>query len=102
MKLKKGDQVQIMSGKDRGKRGAILRIFPKISKILVEGANMMKRHRKAKNENEKGERVEIAVPLHVSNAMLVDQKTGKPGRIGYKHNGKEKLRVSKKSGETIS
>ena len=101
MKIKKGDQVQVMTGKDRGKRGSILRVFPKAEKVIVEGINMMKRHRKAKSQNEKGERVEVASPIHVSNVVLVDPKSGKPSRIGYRQEGSEKVRVARKSGEIL-
>lgn len=102
MKIKKGDQVQVIAGKDRGKRGAVTRVFPEADRVVVEGVNIGKRHRKAKTAGEKGERVEMAMPIHVSNVMLVDPETGKPTRIGYQMNGAEKVRVSKKSGKTIN
>ena len=101
MKIKKGDQVQIITGKDRGKRGTVLRVFPETEKVIVEGANMMKRHRKSKKDGEKGERIEMAVPVHVSNVMLVDAETGKPTRVGYKMEGGEKTRIAKKSGKAV-
>ncbi|MEP7162501.1 MAG: 50S ribosomal protein L24 [Candidatus Moraniibacteriota bacterium] len=101
MKIKKGDQVQVIAGKDRGKKGSVIRVFPTLDKVLVEGVNIAKRHRKSKKDNEKGERVEMPVPIHVSNVLLVDPKDGKPSRIGYKIEGGEKVRVSKRSGETL-
>lgn len=101
MKIKKGDQVQIMAGKDRGKQGEIVRVFPKDDKVIVKGANMMKRHMKARREGEKGERVEKEAPIHISNVMLVCPHTGKPTRIEYKVEGGEKVRVSKRSGKVI-
>lgn len=101
MKIKKGDKVQIMAGKDRGKQGEVLRVIPVAEKVLVKGVNVMKRHMRAKREGEKGERIEKEVPLHVSNVMLVCPHTNKPTRIGYKIEGGEKIRMSKKSGKAI-
>lgn len=101
MKIKKGDQVQIIAGKDSGKQGEVLRVFPKDDKVIVKSANMMKRHMKARREGEKGERVEKEAPLHVSNVMLICPHTGKPTRIGYRIEGGEKIRVSKRSGKAI-
>jgi len=102
MKIKKGDQVQVIAGKDRGKRGAVTRVFPESDKIIVDGVNIGKRHRKPKSAGEKGERVELAMPIHVSNVMIVDAETGKPTRIGYRLNGTEKVRVSKKTGKDLN
>lgn len=101
MKIKKGDQVEIMAGKDRGKRGEVLLVIPKDGKIVVKGANMMKRHRKARREGEKGERIEKEAPIDASNVMLVCPHTGKPTRVGYKVEGGEKVRMSKRSGKVI-
>lgn len=102
MKIKKGDQVELIAGKDRGKRGTVSRVFPELDKVIVDGANMGKRHRKAKTAGEKGERIEMAMPIHVSNVMLIDPETGKPSRVGYRMNGTEKVRVSKKSGKDLN
>ena len=102
MKIKKGDQVELIAGKDRGKRGTVTRVFPTLDKVIVDGANMGKRHRKPKSAGEKGERVEMAMPIHVSNVMLVDPETGKPSRVGYRISGTEKVRVSKKSGKELN
>lgn len=102
MKIKKGDQVEVIAGKDRGKRGTVSRVFPTEERIIVEGANMGKRHKKAKTAGEKGERIELAMPIHVSNVMLVDPETGTRSRIGYRVSGTEKVRVSKKSGKDLN
>ncbi|TXH06909.1 MAG: 50S ribosomal protein L24 [Candidatus Moraniibacteriota bacterium] len=102
MKIKKGDQVEVIAGKDRGKRGTVSRVLPAENKVIVEGANMGKRHKKAKTGGEKGERIELAMPIHVSNVMLIDPETGKPSRVGYRMNGTEKVRVSKKSGKDLN
>lgn len=101
MKIKKGDKVTIMAGKDRGKQGEVLRVLPETERVVVKGVNMMKRHVRAKRDGEKGERVEKEVPLHVSNAMLTCPHTGKPTRIGYKIEGGEKVRISKRSGKAL-
>lgn len=101
MKIRKGDQVEIIAGKDAGKRGAILAVFPDIEKVAVQGANIMKRHIRSKRDGEKGQRIEREAPIHISNVMLVCPHTGKPTRIGYKIEGNEKVRVSKQSGKVI-
>ena len=101
MKIKKGDQVEIIAGKDAGKRGVIISVFPDIEKVAVKGANMMKRHIRSKRDGEKGQRIEKEAPIHISNVMLVCPHTGKPTRIGYKIEGNEKVRVSKQSGKVI-
>lgn len=102
MKIKKGDQVEIISGKDRGKRGKVLRAFPKIMKITVEKINIAKRHVRPKKEGEKGQRVEVPAPLDASNARLVCPKCGKPTRVGYKTENKNKFRICKKCGSEIA
>jgi large subunit ribosomal protein L24 len=101
MKIKKGDQVEIIAGKDSGKRGEVLHVFPTTEKVAVKGANIMKRHIRASRDGEKGQRIEKEAPIHVSNVMLVCPHTDKPTRIGYKIEGGEKVRVSKKSGKVI-
>lgn len=101
MKIKKGDKVQIMAGKDRGKQGEVLRVLPVSEKVVVKGVNVTKRHLRARREGEKGERVEKEAPLHVSNVMLVCPHTNKPTRIGYKVEGGEKIRMSKRAGKAI-
>ncbi len=101
MKLKKGDEVEVIAGKDRGKRGRISSVLPSEDKVVVDGVNVMKKHRKARRDGAKGERVEMPFPIHVSNVMLVCPHTGKPTRIGYATEGGEKVRISRKSGKQI-
>ena len=84
MKFKKGDQVLIIRGKDRGRKGKIIKVLPKKEKIIIEGLNLRKKHTRARKEGEKGEIVEIPVPLHVSNVKLTCPKCKKPTRVGYK------------------
>lgn len=102
MKIKKGDTVQVISGKDKGKKGRVVLAFPRRDKLQVEGVNKVIRHTKPKKEGEKGQRVEIFALLHLSNVMLVCPKCGKPTRVGYKvlEKGKKK-RICKKCGETF-
>ena len=101
MKIKKGDNVEIIAGKDRGKRGKVIQVIPSEDRVIVEGLNMMKRHLKSRKEGESGQRIERPAPVHVSNVMAVCQETGKPTRIGYKIEGGEKVRISKKSGKVL-
>jgi len=102
MKIKKGDKVIVISGKYKGKTGEVLRALPQDDKIVIEGINIAKRHKKNRATGSKGEIIEIAMPLHVSNVMIEDPKTKKPTRIGYKVDEKgKKLRIAKKSGEVI-
>lgn len=101
MKFKKGDEIEVIAGKDRGKRGKIVRLLLKEERIVVEGVNVMTKHRKARRDGAKGERIELPFPIHVSNAMFVCPHTGKPTRIGYAIEGSEKVRVSRKSGKAI-
>lgn len=96
MKIKKGDTVQIISGKDRGKKGKVLRVIPENSKILVEGLNLIKKHIKPKKGGEKGQRVEIPAAMNISNTMLVCSKCGKMTRAGFRINGENKSRICKK------
>lgn len=106
MKIRKGDQVLIIKGKDRGKKGKVLRGFPKENQVLIEGVNIKKRHRKPKKEGEKGQVVEVPKPMPISKLKLICPKCGEPTRVGYKEklkmkNEKLKIRVCKKCGGEI-
>mgnify|MGYP000915242344 CR=1 FL=1 len=96
MRIKKGDQVQIIAGKDKGKKGKVLRTLPSVEKIVVEGLNMMKKHVRPRREREQGQRVEIAAPMPVSNVMLICPSCGKMTRVGYAVTKQRKSRVCKK------
>jgi len=74
MKLKKGDNVLILAGKDKGKKGKIIRSLPKLNKIIVEGINIVKKSQKPKKSGEKGQIISISMPIHVSNAVILDSK----------------------------
>ena len=101
MKLKKGDTVLIISGKDRGKRAKVLKAFPKGRKLLVEGVNLRKKHIRPRREGEKGQIVEIPAPIDISNAKLICPKCSKTTRVGYKISEKRKYRICKKCGKEI-
>lgn len=102
MHVKKGDTVIVIAGKDKGKKGRVLAAYPKKERVLVEGINLVKKHTRPSQANPQGGIVTQEAPIHVSNVSLIDPKSGKPTRIGYKvlENGK-KVRVAKKSGEII-
>lgn len=102
MRIKKGDTVKIIAGKDKGKTGKIMQVFPVENKVVVEGLNIRIKNMRPKKANEKGQRIEFAAPLQASNVMLIDNKTGHTTRIGYKKlESGEKIRIAKKSGEAI-
>lgn len=94
MKIRKGDRIQVIKGKDRGKTGEVLTVLPLEMKVVVRGINMIKRHTRPKKEGAKGERIEKEAPLSVSNVMILCPHTNKPTRIAYKMEGKEKVRYS--------
>ena len=101
MKLKKGDKIIAVAGKDKGKSGKIVRVLPKENKVIVEGLNMMKRHHRARKSGEKGSIKDTEMPMHASNVMIVDPKTGKAARIGKKKVGDKMVRVSRKSNQEV-
>lgn len=96
MKIKKNDQVKIIAGKDKGKSGKVLRVLAEENKVIVEGANIIKKHVKPRKEGEKGQRVELPGKTNISNVMLVCPKCGKDSRVEYKVTEKDKFRVCKK------
>lgn len=102
MKLKKGDKVVVIAGKDLGKTGTIARVMPKENKVLVDGINVVKRHRKPTMQNRTGQIIEKPLPIHASNVAIADPKTGKPSRIKIVR-GKDgaRERVAVKSGQNI-
>ncbi len=100
MKLRKGDTVEVITGKDKGKQGEIAFVFPKTNKIIVNGINVASKHQKARRANEQGGIIHKDLPLHASNVMLVHK--GKKVRVGYtfQDDGK-KVRIARPSGEVI-
>jgi large subunit ribosomal protein L24 len=100
MHVKKGDQVKVISGKDKGKTGVILAAYPKDSRVLVEGINIVKKHSKPSQVNPQGGIISFEAPIHVSNVMPIDPKSGNPTRVGYSTVDGKKVRVAK-SGELL-
>ncbi|MEJ8546569.1 50S ribosomal protein L24 [Brevibacillus borstelensis] len=102
MHVKKGDTVIVITGKDKGKKGRVLAAYPKKDRVLVEGINLVKKHSRPSQSNPQGGIVTQEAPIHVSNVSLIDPKSGKATRIGYKvlDSGK-KVRYAKKSGEVL-
>lgn len=99
--VKQGDNVKVISGKDKGKEGKILEAYPNNSRVLVEGINMVKKHAKPSQSNPQGGILNQEAAIHVSNVMPIDPKTGEPTRIGYKEENGKKVRIAKKSGESL-
>ncbi len=84
MKIKKGDKVKILTGKDKGKIGKVLQVFPEQNRASVEGLNLLIKHLRPRREGEKGQRIEFPAPINLSNLMLVCPKCNKPTRAGYR------------------
>lgn len=100
MKIKKGDEVVVISGKYKGVKGEVLEVRPTESRVVVAGVNRHKWHIKP-TQNEAGHIVDREAPIHVSNVALVDPKTKKPTRVGYKMEKGKKVRVARKSGTEL-
>ena len=101
MKIKKGDQVKVITGKYKGTIGEVLQVFPKEDKVIVEGVNIAKKHLKPCQQNPDGGIVEKLLPIHVSNVMAYDSKKKVASRIGYAEEKGKKVRVFKKTGNTV-
>ena len=101
MDLRKGDKVIVIAGRDKGKTGVIQKVDPKTNRVVVEGVNLRKKHKKQTQNNPEGSIVEIYAPIDASNVMIVDPKTKKPTRIGHKIVKGKKVRVAKKSGAEL-
>jgi large subunit ribosomal protein L24 len=107
MRIRRDDVVKVITGKDRGKTGRVLRVDPERQRVYVEGVAIQKRHvrprtlRDTQRQQEIGGIVEQPGPIHVSNVMLVDPKSGEPTRIGIRRDGGRRVRVAKRSGEDI-
>jgi large subunit ribosomal protein L24 len=107
LKVRSGDEVQVMAGKDRGKRGRVLRVDPQHERVYVEGLNMVKRHMRPQQvaDTQRGQTVggviEREGPIHVSNVMLIDPKDGKPTRVGIERDKGRRFRVARRSGARL-
>jgi large subunit ribosomal protein L24 len=101
IRITKGDTVQVMSGEEKGKRGKVLRVYPKTGRITIEGINIVKRHRRA-SQNTEGGIIEFAAPIHHSKAMLIDPKSGVPTRVRRRKDTDGTVeRIAVKSGQPI-
>ena len=102
MRIKKGDTVVVIAGKDKGKKGKVLQVFPKKDRVIVEGINIVTKHQRPNQQMQQGGIIKREAAIHVSNVMFWDKKADQGVRIGYKilNNG-EKARISKKTGEVI-
>ncbi|KGP89721.1 50S ribosomal protein L24 [Pontibacillus chungwhensis BH030062] len=101
MHVKKGDKVMVITGKDKGKQGTILEAYPKKERVLVEGVNVVKKHAKPSQDNPQGGILSQEAPIHVSNVLPVDPKSGNATRVGYEVRDGKKVRIAKKSGEAL-
>ncbi len=101
-KIKKGDRVVVLAGRDKGRQGQVLRVLPKEDRMYVGGINMVQRHTRPTQADPQGGIKNKEAAIHVSNVAIVDPKTGAATRIGFKIDGDKKVRVAKKSGEVIN
>ena len=101
-KIKKGDTVVVLSGKDKGKTGEVTRSLPKDGKVVVSGINVSTRHRKPSQANPQGGLEKVEAPMHVSKVAIADPKTGKASRVRFETRDGKKVRVAVKSGEVIN
>jgi len=100
-KIKKGDRVVVLAGKDKGRQGAVLKVLPKDSRVVVEGLNMVQRHTRPTQMDPQGGIKNKEASIHLSNVAVVDSK-GKPTRVGFKIEGDKKVRIAKTTGEVIN
>lgn len=107
MKIRKNDNIVVIAGNAKGSTGKVLKVFPKLNRVIVEGVNLRKRHTKPNQANPQGGIIEMEAPIEASNVMLIDPKTNEPTRIGSKiiiddkTDKKKIVRVSKKTGEML-
>ena len=99
--IKKGDEVIVLAGKNKNSKGKVLKVLVKEEKAIVEGVNMVSKSTKPNAQNPQGGIIKQEAPIHISNISLIDPKSGKPTRVSIKHDGKNVIRVSQKSGEEI-
>jgi large subunit ribosomal protein L24 len=100
LKVKKGDKVVVITGRDKGKRGEILKVLRDENRVIVQGVNMAQRHQR-QTMNQEGGIHQKELAIHVSNVALIDPKTDKPTRVGYKMDGERKVRIARRSGEAL-
>lgn len=101
MRIKTGDKVEIISGKDKGHQGIVTKVFPKRDRVIVEGANLVKKHQRPSQSDPQGGILEVEAPIHVSNVQILDPETNEKTRIGIKVEDGKKIRVARKSGNSL-
>ncbi|MCC7436557.1 50S ribosomal protein L24 [Candidatus Nomurabacteria bacterium] len=101
MKIKKGDNVIVVTGKNKGQKGQVTKVFSQTNRVIISGVNKVKKHVKAKTRDSNGTMVEIEASINASNVMVVDPKTGKGTRVGKKKIGDKNVRIAKKSGQEL-
>ena len=102
MKIKKGDRVRVLQGKDRGKTGEVARVLPKEGKVIVDGINVAKKHQKATRSTMQGGIIDKDMPLDVSNVAVISPKDGKPTKVGYKFDSEgNKVRICRRTGAEL-
>jgi len=101
-KIKKGDSVVVLSGKDKGRTGTVRQVLPKEGKVVVEGVNVAARHRKPSQQNPQGGIDRFEAPMHIAKVAVADPKDGRPTRVRFEERDGKKVRVAVKSGETIN
>lgn len=105
MKIKTGDKVKVLSGKDAGKTGKVVQVLVNKQNsqnyVVIEGVNVLKKHLRAGGKQQKGQIIELPAPIHASNVVLIDPKSGKSTRVGYRQEGDSKKRIAKVSNEFI-
>ncbi len=99
-KIRKGDKVVVLTGKDKGRSGEVLKVMPKENRAVVQGLNIIQRHQR-QTQNQEGGIQRREAPIHLSNLAIADPKDGKPTRVGFRIDGERKVRVAKRSGEVI-
>ncbi len=105
MKIKKGDMVKVLAGKDRNKTGKVVQVLVgknNTAFVVVEGVNKLSKHMRSRRSEDKGQTIELPAPMPASRVMIIDPKTNKPTRVNYRVDGKTKIRVGRKSGEALS
>lgn len=101
LRIKKGDTVIVISGEDKGKKGKVLKAFPKTQRVIVEKVNFIKKHTRPSQQNQQGGIVQMEAPVHVSNVSLYNEKLGEVSRAVYRVVGDKRVRVDKKTGDEI-
>jgi large subunit ribosomal protein L24 len=100
LKVKKGDKVMVITGRDKGKSGEIVKVLREENRVIVQGVNVARRHQK-QSMSQEGGIVQKELAIHVSNVALIDPKSDKPTRVGYKMDGERKIRIARRSGEAL-